>query len=211
MTDARAAAFLADPANRRYFYPFLGRERSVTDVTLELSERPNAVLYRVRRMCTLGLLRVARCQPRKGRAVKLYTSVSERVFVPYARTPFVDLAAALRRARGRHEEVLLGGLLQVMRDVRDDAEWGLLLYREGDGVYAYDALEGHAPWHSRGAHDPAVLDYAFTVNTLSFDRAKALQQELFGVLAKYFTGEQAPEGTAYAVRVALAPLPEGDV
>ncbi len=206
VTDERAAAFLVDPATRRYFYPFLGRERTVSEVARELLESPNAVLYRVRHMCNLGLLRVARHEPRRGRAMKVYTSVAERVFVPYARTPLLDLAEALRRTRDQQAQVLLDGLLKVMRDAHDEAEWGVLLYREGDGVYAYDALEGHAPWNPTGPHEPAVLDYAFTVEALPFDQAKALQQDLLRVLRKYFSGEGATLGTPYAVRIALVPL-----
>ncbi|WP_157463707.1 ArsR/SmtB family transcription factor [Deinococcus pimensis] len=207
VTDGRASAFLVDPALRRYFYPFLNHERTVAEVARELGETSNAVLYRVRRMCDLGLLRVARTLPRRGRAVKVYTSVAERVFVPYARTPLADLGEALRRSRLQHEEVLISGLLAVMRGEQADADWGLLLYREGETVYAYDALEGRAPWNPTGPREPALLDYAFTVNALPFERAKALQRDLLEVLAKYFSGEEATSGSPYAVRIALTPLP----
>lgn len=207
VTDPRAAALVVDPAARRYLHPFLGRERTVAQVARELREDPNGVLYRVRRLVGAGLLRVVRSEPRRGRPVKVYTAVADRLFVPYALAPDPDLRAALRRERAALEERLLAGVAHAMGEVGGGAGWGLLTYREGDTLYTYDARPGEAPWEARGADDPALLDYSFEVDGLSHERAKALQRDLRAVLARYFTGEPPGGGGRYAVRVALAPLP----
>ncbi|MBA2664529.1 MAG: helix-turn-helix transcriptional regulator, partial [Chloroflexi bacterium] len=90
ITDRRAAALLVDPDERRYFEPFLGRERTVTEAARELGVPPNGMRYRVRRMAKLGLLRIVREQPRAGRPMRVYRSVADRLFVPYVASPAVD-------------------------------------------------------------------------------------------------------------------------
>lgn len=62
--------------------PFLGRENTVVRAAAELGCEPNATLYRVRRMHSLGILRMVREEPRAGRPVEVYRSVHEGYFVP---------------------------------------------------------------------------------------------------------------------------------
>ncbi|WP_027483293.1 helix-turn-helix transcriptional regulator [Deinococcus pimensis] len=206
VTDERAAAFLTDPATRVFVEPFLGRDASVTSAARAVGVTGNTMLYRVRQMRSLGLLRVTREVPRRGRAVRMYRAVADRLFVPYTATSAVNLREVMRRERAAHDELLLEALLRVMSGVHDDAAWGMLLYRSGEGVYAYDAVHPEEPWEARGAQDPAVLDYSMVVHALSREDAKALQRELREVLARYLRGVSAPGGGRYVLRVAMAPL-----
>ena len=120
VTDERAAAFLLDANHRRFLDPFLGRECTVAQAARDLTEDVNVVLYRVRRMVAIGLLRVVRIQQRRGRAVKVYTSVAERLFVPYAATPALNLLDALRRDRAATEELFVSALARVMQGAHDE-------------------------------------------------------------------------------------------
>jgi len=206
VTDAAAAAFLVDPVCRRFLEPFLGRDCTVAQASRELGEAPNTVLYRVRQMLRVGLLIVVRTEPRRGRAVKVYRSVADALFVPYAATPAVDLMDVMRRERAAQEETLLRALLRVMRFTGDDAAWGMVMYRRGEGVYAYDAVQGAPPSEWLEPDDPAVLDYSFVVGGWSRAQAKAFQQDLRAVLARHSKAQGPPSSVRYLVRIALAPL-----
>ncbi|SMB83947.1 helix-turn-helix domain-containing protein [Deinococcus hopiensis] len=209
--SVRAATFLADPEQRRFIEPFLGRECTVQRAAVELRVTPNSVLYRVRRMVSLGLVEVVREEARAGRAVRIYRSVADRFFVPYRCTAATDLLEILLSERLAFEEVLQRAMLRVMREMQGEHNWGMLLYRKENGVHAYDAIQPEEPWSARSAEEPAVLDHALTVGPLTRCRAKALQLDLLNVLARHTreAGEdvETKETARYLVRLALAPLP----
>lgn len=210
VTNPRAATLLVDPARRRFLDPFLDRDCTVAQAARELGEDKNAVLYRVRQMKRLGLVHVVREEPRRGRSVKVYRSVAARLFVPYAATPAADLLEVLLTERAATERVLQTASLRVMRAAHGDEHWGMLLYRSGEGVYAYDAVNARRPWHALDEDGPAVLDYTLCTRPLSRERAKALQRALHDVLVAHTGGPDEPGGTRYLIRVALAPQTEGD-
>ncbi|GGK40075.1 hypothetical protein GCM10008955_37280 [Deinococcus malanensis] len=207
ITDARAAAFLVNPCCRRFLEPFLDRECTVARAAAELGEDTNATLYRVKQMVRLGLLHAVREEPRRGRPVKIYRSVGARLFVPYTATPAVDLLEVLVQERHTHEKQFQTAMLEVMRRAHSEEGWGMLLYREGEGVYGYDTVSGQEPWHSLSPHEPAVLDYTLKTRPLTHTQAKALQRELLEVLARHSRAASGTDGAPYLVRLALAPLP----
>lgn len=212
VTDPGAAAFLVNPESRRFLAPFLDRDCTVTAAARELGEAPNSVLYRVRRMVKLGLLVVVRQEARRGRPVRVYRSVAGRLFVPYTATPAVDLLESLTRERAASEAVLQRAVLRVMRQVRGEEDWGLLLYRRGQSLLEYDAVGPDEPWHPLNPGDPAVLDHTVTLRSLTREQAKALQLELLDVLRRHSRGpaQPAPEAVPYLLRLALAPLTQED-
>ncbi|GGO38824.1 helix-turn-helix domain-containing protein [Deinococcus humi] len=211
--SAHAAIFLADPRQRRFLEPFLGRECTVQCAAEELRVTANSVLYRVRRMVALGLVEVIREEARAGRAIRIYRSVADRFFVPYHRTDATNLLEVLLREQRAFEEVLQRALLQVMRGVHEEHGWGMLLYRKENGIALYDAIRPEEPWHALSAEDPAVLNYALTLGPLTRRQAKALQLDLIDVLARHSraTGGEGGgrEEGQYLVRLALAPVPTG--
>ena len=209
VTEERAAAFLVEPDHRRFLEPFLDRECTVACAARELGENKDRMLYRVRQMTRLGLVRVTREEPRRGRAVKVYTSTSARYFVPYDAAPTLDLMTVLLRERAAHEAALQSAMLRVMRAVHGEEAWGMLLYRAGKGVYAYDALEGCGPWTPLGDEEPAVLDYSLVTRPLSRTQAKALQRALHAVLAEFTAGPDAVNGRRYLLRAAMTPETSG--
>ncbi|MFC4454285.1 hypothetical protein [Deinococcus sonorensis] len=206
ITAPGAAAFLVDPDARRFLEPFLGRDCTVARAARELGEDRHRMLYRVRQMTRLGLLSIVREEPRRGPAIKVYRSVAPRLFVPYTGAPAAELLEVLLRERAASEREVQAAMLRVMRAAHDDARWGLLLYRLGSGVFAYDAVNGQ-PWDTYGDEEPAVLDTTVTTPPLSRERAKALQRDLNRVLAAY-TATDGPGSTRYLVRVAMVPDPD---
>lgn len=84
--DADAARALADPEEQRYLLPFIREELSLSEAARRLEVKPNALLYHIDKLLALGLLEVARVEPRRGRASKLYRASAERFFIPFSLT-----------------------------------------------------------------------------------------------------------------------------
>jgi hypothetical protein len=131
-----------------------------------------------------------------------------------AASPAIDLLEVLLRERAASEEIIQRALLREMREAHEEHEWGLLLYHDGKGRYAYDAVQPGVAWHSLGSDDPAVLDHTLTLPPLTHARAKALQAELRRVLARHASEARAspPTGGArlYVTRLVLAPRPNDE-
>jgi DNA-binding Lrp family transcriptional regulator len=68
---------LVDPTIRQFLEPFLGCECTIKTAAEHLQISPNSVLYRVNRLLELGLVRITRIEPRRGRAIKHYQSVAD--------------------------------------------------------------------------------------------------------------------------------------
>ena len=78
--NLKAVAFLTNPDCTRLLKPFLFGERTIKEAAEALRLEPAALYYPVKRMCDLGLLKVARETPRRGRALKVYRASAERFF-----------------------------------------------------------------------------------------------------------------------------------
>lgn len=117
VTDPDQAAVIADPARSRFLWPFLGRESTVARAAEELDCHPNAMLYRVRRMTDLGILRVVRVQPRSGRPVKIYRAVHDGYFVPTEVMHFDDVHHRV----ATHSKVLVKQLIDSYVGVLSNA------------------------------------------------------------------------------------------
>lgn len=80
------AAILDDQTLARFFYPFVGKEKTVSQAAAEIGCKLNAMHYRVRTFVEAGLLRVVREEKRAGRPVKVYRAVADAFFVPFRLT-----------------------------------------------------------------------------------------------------------------------------
>lgn len=130
--DPAQAAILADPIRSRFLGPFLGREQTVTQAAAELGCSPETMLYRARRMVSVGLLKVVATRKRPGRAIKIYRSSHDGYFVPNEAMPYDDLKH--RVSRQGH------GLIERLSDAYTDVLFrsgnsGRVLARDNAGDY----------------------------------------------------------------------------
>ena len=145
VTDLRATRLLLDPAEFHFFEPFLAREVTVSEAAATLGCRPNSLLAWVRRMVACGLLEVAREVPRAGRAIKVYRSVAEVLFVPLSRSPAVEYGV-WSRSRAR---LLQTGIRYAQGQPTRVS--GDRIYRDEHGVVNHTAAV--SPTEN---HDPSV-------------------------------------------------------
>jgi DNA-binding transcriptional ArsR family regulator len=129
ITDARAAAALADPRRRRILLALVPGERSASELEAETQTPLNLLHYHLGRLLAARLVRVARVAARSGRPVKFYRAVATAFLVPAELSAVlpgaaqaVRLRAALDRSLARSVEGVLywhdgtGPRMRLLRD-----------------------------------------------------------------------------------------------
>ncbi len=132
VADEAAAQVLLGAEARRWFAPFLARTSSVSAAAKLLGEKPNSVLYRVKRWRELGLLEVQREEARRGRTLKLYRSVADAFFVPHGVSSSETLVELLHHTNAPYLDTLYRGLVSAARTLSPD--WGVQVFRSGTEV-----------------------------------------------------------------------------
>jgi Helix-turn-helix domain len=95
VTNPKQAQLLSDPKSKEFFKPFLAQERSVTQAASDLGCHLNTMLYRVKTLRGAKLIKVARKEKRKGRAINYYRSVHDAYFIPFPLTSYATLEERL--------------------------------------------------------------------------------------------------------------------
>ncbi|WP_235610409.1 ArsR/SmtB family transcription factor [Deinococcus aerius] len=217
LDDPGAARVLADAQLRRYFEPFIWRERRVTDVAAELGVTKHAMLYQVNKLLRLGLLEVTRTEPRAGRAVRYYRSSSPGYFVPFAVTSAESIHALYESSLDHTRRSVLSLLTRAWSALADDPRWfGLYTYGDAGGLKSHALLPvrpaspaspvpGLLQWLLQ-EDVPAVWDNTAPVQ-LSRENAKRLQRDLHDLHVKYRALQKDAPGETYILRLTLAPVP----
>lgn len=208
MEDEAQARILLDEARVRFFRPFLARERTVTEAAEEVGCKPSVMLYRVGTLLRAGLLRVVRERKRAGRPVKVYRSVYDAYFVPYALTPFATLEEAFYSVQEANAHRLARLTARRFRDRKWD---GYRLFRDASGeAWLEGAPERETVWDLDDPERHLGLDYTTDVH-LTAEEARALQAQLVAILRRHGSGTARPGRPAYLLSVAFQPVDEPDV
>lgn len=142
VSDPVQARFLTDPAKKRFLLPFLARERRIAQAADEVGCSINQMLYQVRTLADCGLVHVVREEPRAGRAIRVYRSVHDAYFVPFAATPYDTLEQRL----AIQGDPIWAGLVTAYADaLRRSRRHGHLLRRVGEIVQTSDQLPQSTP------------------------------------------------------------------
>ncbi len=174
---------LADVSLQRFLEPFVARECTVARAAEELGVAANSLLYRVERFQAAGLLRVVREEKRAGRAVKVYRSVADAFYVPFALTRAETLEVLFSGLDSSLRALLYRNLAKAMTQA--ETELGLIVWRaeEGDvrtrfatGSQKFDPLEPGA--------SSALLFWSPEV-WLEPDDAKALLRDVTELIGRY--------------------------
>lgn len=204
--DADAARALTDPKSQRYLLPFICAELSLSEAARRLEVKPNALLYHIDKLLALGLLEVARVEPRRGRASKVYRASAERFFVPFSLTRADTVHSLSAETSVRSERLFQHDLINAEMEFGDD--WGVAIYPMEDGSLSVDLTTSRehpaedTAFILDAAH-PAVWSCWLEVN-LDFEAAKALQGELVRLWERY-KQRRGPDEPRYTLRLGLAP------
>ncbi|MFO7544058.1 MAG: hypothetical protein R6W77_01020 [Trueperaceae bacterium] len=190
--DLGQAGMLMDMEVRRYFEPFLAREKSVSEAAAEVGCDPSVMLYRVGRFVRAGLLRVVRERRRAGRAIKVYRSSHDAYLVPYASTAFATLEEAF--AAGYEANARRVARL-VARQFRQRSWDGYRLYRQPSGETWFEGAPDEDRMIDMTDLDrPPGLDYVIDV-PLTEAEARQVQAMLVDILKRFGPIEERRERT----------------
>jgi DNA-binding transcriptional ArsR family regulator len=199
-----AVRALVDPTVRRFLEPFLGRECTIKMAAEDLKVSPNSVLYRVNRLLELGLVRVTRIEPRRGRAIKHYQSVADAFLATFEH---FDDASAME-LYGLHEGANLEAFSSAL--FRIGYKIGLI---GPEIIFTLSRTDmGDVKAEINMARNGAVLDLtqpempaatgSWSFLRLDLQDAKNLQRELVEIKRRY----EAKHGAQrYVLRLGLAP------
>jgi hypothetical protein len=112
--DPAQARIVADPLRSRFLHPFLGRDLSVSQAAAETGCAPNAMLYQVRRMLDIDLLRITETRQRAGRPIKIYRSTHDGYFVPTESMHYDDLRHRVSSQQQRLSEQVVDAYTAVL-------------------------------------------------------------------------------------------------
>lgn len=182
VTDARAASIFLNSRMRRLLIQFVGQPRSVVEVAGRTAMDLKQIHYCVRRLFDLGLVRVAREVPRRGRAIKYYQSVGDSFLISQELLPVSStqgLAGELRNRLGQ------------------GSGSGALLLKVGPG--------GEPQMRFLHGDEGDRLDFElWRILSLAPAQIRALRTELELVLQKYQQAGRAPGSKAFLVHCAAA-------
>ena len=204
ITDPKVAAVLMDESDRSFLGRFFHQPRTVSDVAREVGQERVKVLYRVRKLLKLGILQVARLEPRVGRPIKHYQTSAQRYVVPYAVSPMAGAAEFVEQLEGTLRDTFYesflseveGHLVGVEIGASSDAihpSLGLVFYVNGE--WRRDRAQQHHP----------INLLRLMVLRLPESKAMALNRDLLALLERY-QAEEVPDAPAHLLRLGLVKL-----
>ena len=135
--NSRQAQLLTDPKSKAFFKPFLAQECSTSRAAQALGCPLTTMHYRVKRFLEAGLLKVARVEKRKGRAVNHYRSAHDAYFIPLSLTPYATIEERLEAQAAP----LFANLLRAYANaIRRSERYGHHIFRSGGAFCTSDLL-----------------------------------------------------------------------
>ena len=156
---------------------------------------------------SLGLLRIVRRVPRKGRAIRTYRAVADSFFAPLHSLPDTTLEELLENGDADPRRRVARGMVAAMREAPTFLDWGVHVTVGDAGDLSVSIGPAEPDWQPARLLEggaPAVVS-SWVPLRLGFEDAKALQRELFDLIGRYSarTGPQ-----EYLLGIALTPAPE---
>jgi hypothetical protein len=202
ITNPEAAAYLSNPHRAVFLYPFIGKERSASQVALEYRADLRAYLYQIGRMQRLGLLQHTRTEKRKGSPVKHYRASADAFFVPLSATKLEGLEAMVDAWSQSLQPVFLKSFIAALQAT--DHNWGVRIARDALGrLEIAPATNPETGLDLLAPEVPVILEGWFTDLHLDHADAKALQHDL---LQLYFRYAGKVGAQRYIIRMAIAPM-----
>jgi DNA-binding MarR family transcriptional regulator len=122
--NSEAADALLRPATFRLFVAFLGVERNLSDAAKTLNVPSSSLKYHVDKFIKWGLLEVKRTQSRRGKSIKFYQAVSNRFFIPFAKTSMQDLETLMQFMQAELQDQFTQDLVRAGLKLNPEAALG---------------------------------------------------------------------------------------
>lgn len=177
ITNPEVGLFLLSRAKARYLFPFIYQEHSLSEAAKVLNTSLANLRYWVRRMETLGLLRVTRLEKRKGSPVKYYRSVAHKFTFDLGLLPASEIDEIL------FNETELPVYQRASKALaatgrKNVKEWLLQLYMT-------DKTTAHAIIPKEGSLEEAEIANIWWLYRLTPEQAKTFRDELNDLRERY--------------------------
>lgn len=205
VTSPEATRMLLQPRDARFFMPFLGRGRTLSEAAELLGVRRDTMLYRVRQLLALGLIEVTSVERGRGRPVKRYRSVSDGFVVGFAASQASSVLEVFLTRDAAQRELLGRGLLSA---VVGEGGWHLRIYNDGNTLHWDAAPDDDPAWQKERLLAPTSPTAWYTNDQLRLgqDDAKALQHELAALLLRYREKHRPDLEQVHTLQLGLAPV-----
>jgi hypothetical protein len=200
---ATAAKYLLDPEKRRLIASFGSSPKTITEFSHDVGLRLNLAAYYTNRFVKLGLLKLDSDASARD---KRYMLSADEFVVAFANTSFTNLGEMLSMMT--HTDQVTANTLQSLSH-----DWCIIFARQPNA----EELELTFSPLRNGEPQPIYISDLLTWNkpaffvsgeslTLSYEQAKALQQELVSLVSKYRGINNTCKGHNYVFQLCLAPL-----
>jgi len=198
LTDLRAAQVVTDRMQLRLLAPFMGQERTVSQVAGLLHLSTTAAYKVTQRFLNLGLLRETRTEARAGRALRYYRAPAA-YFTPFT---VMSLEQIGQQNRAAHLERFERDFARTVQHELHGT-WGALtrVLPSGEPFYDVATRDGES-WNPLDDDAPVILS-GWNLVTLPPAEARALQRELMAVVEPYLNRQTS--GNPYLLGVFLTP------
>jgi DNA-binding MarR family transcriptional regulator len=185
----KAAQILVDIEQIKVILPFMGQERSISEVARELNLAIDAMTYRVKRFVKLEILEEVRKEARKGRAITYYKAATA-FFVPVKAIPNQTTEELFEQADSLMRKEIARSMTEALYNAVPFQEWGVLVTRNPSGNPQLGLTPPSADWNFGKLLEPdaPALLSSWMPLKLEFEDAKALQAELFTLIGKQYSG-----------------------
>lgn len=200
--DQRAADTLIDPLKRRYLEPFMDQTLTLQQAADKLGIPANSMLYQVKRLLSLGLLKVVRIEARSGRPSKLYRASAESFFVPFRNTSAETFEALLFSI----ETVSLRMMIKYQVQARQERvqEWGIKLTPAEKGGVRITLAPAPGETVEASFDDLPARIISLPVK-LEPEQARVVRQK-FEEFLELLGASESPEGKDFLFQLAYAPV-----
>jgi DNA-binding MarR family transcriptional regulator len=133
-----AADALLNPQVFRFFAVFVGQRRTLAEAARRLEVSPTTLRYHVERFAKWGLLSVSPSE-RNGRTRKVYTAISERLYVPFAVSSLENPEALARETQASLQDEFVADLIAgTLRALPDAERGGIAIHLRAPDVVSVD-------------------------------------------------------------------------
>lgn len=204
--NSDAADALIRPTTFRLFRVFLGVERNLSDAAKTLDVPSSSLKYHVDKFLKWGLLEVKRVQSRRGKSIKFYRAVSDRFFVPFAKTSLQDLEALTQLMHAEFQDQFTRDFVRAGLKLSPKAALGGTCIRSlGDQRFSLDFSPTPPSDWQEPSFSFAPLWNSWTTVFLNPEEAQTLHDELQRLCQRLLeTNGQAKANTrAFTLRLGL--------
>lgn len=198
------ATYLTKLKYLTYLEPFLGKTNCVADAAKAVDVPANKMLYHVRKMLKLNILKLEHTKDRRGRRVDFYRSCADELFIPVEATPLSNLEDYFKEASTALLEEQVEASAKALKQA--NGKLGFWIHYDAPSnatIFRLTKEETFAN-SSQNADTLGTLPTVMSLGRIKLKPKKA--ERVKELLAELHSLEEDEEGDYYFYRFAFTPL-----